>query len=123
VIDVEGEKGEDLAYNEIELVEKLSRPKTEYLTEDVSTSFLKEDEGQIVRTALPLIMLLDSKGFVTARQMIVDLIGAFAVVTKGMGNQAALIAKQAYWYWNIKERSEEGANIMEYLDKLGGYFR
>ena len=122
-MDEEIPTAEDLAYNQVELLEKLSIPDSRYVSKDISTSFLKEDESAVVRSSLCMILCLDAKGFTMAAQMIKDLIGGFAVVTKGMGNQAALIAKQAYWYWNIREKEEGKLNLLDYFDRMAGYFK
>jgi hypothetical protein len=110
----EGMRHEDDIWTDIQFQQILTKPKTRFSSIDITTGFYGKEGVEFQREAIPIMAELESMGFTTAKDLILEVMSAHACTTKGTGNQATLITRLSAYRFRYEDAEKEGL-----LDRLG----
>jgi len=120
----EGEEVEGTEpWNEFQLQERFVKPETKYATRDQTTAFFGKERLELHREGMTLLALFDSKKLEKPFGIILNILGADAALTKGLGNTAIVMTNLAAWRFkseDILKAEEEGiaGKVEDVIKKL-----
>lgn len=82
--------------SQIQFQQEYYKPETDLVTSDVTRAFLSKEGIAFVRRMTIVIGLLEKLGFLQSAQIMKEIVGAYAIVTLGMGNFASMVTNYAW---------------------------
>ena len=80
----------------IQFQEKYYQPETDLVTSDVTRAFLSKEGVNFVRRGTLVVAMLGKMGFYNSAEVVKEILGAYAIVTLGMGNFASMVTNYAW---------------------------
>ncbi len=116
---------QQMVYNWIQFQKTLSEPQSPLITSDVTRAVLSKQGCNFIRRLTLFANMLKTKGFHNSAKMVIDLAGAYAIATLGMGNYAMLIAQSV---WSVRafmypEEQKEDDIISSISKHLQGFLK
>ncbi len=90
---------QQMVYNWIQFQKALADPQSPLITSDVTRAVLSKAGCNFIRRLTLFANMLKAKGFENSAKMVIDLAGAYAIATLGMGNYAMLVAHSV---WSVR---------------------